>query len=333
MTRTRGERYRTTMSLALAFAGVIGIAGIFSVRDSNGQVKGDPKPSPSKSGRDARKIEWTTDIDDAIQTVEKDDFKIFFERYAPVEVLRQLRQQDLLDRAATVLAGKPQAKAQLLAILKAIRKQTPAFDKSRGLATIQFDAFKDGVEEISGELHLPVTEGIELTGLGGNLNKVLADASELLMKEDTRTFIEKLLPASELARLQEPAAMQDLLQQFKSLAAVPAGQDAPNVMQQLKADFIRMRQLTPQMTEEGKVAVFRIEPPINQPLNPQQVRIIKFQKVGDNWRFFDDAARVATELTRQAKLKPPSTTTTIQMELIGGNWRFIELPTLGFGRQ
>ena len=38
--------------------------------------------------------------------------------------------------------------------------------------------------------------------------------------------------------------------------------------------------------------------------------------------------RVIAELTRQSRLKPRSAVTTVLMERIGGNWRFIELPAL-----
>lgn len=338
MTRTRGEWRRATIPLALVLSGVAGMVTLVSVGDLSGQGTGNPGAVKTKSTSSAaREPDLAADLDEAIRILEQGDFRTFLERYAPVEVLRRLRQQDLIERAATVLAGQPLAKQQLLAILKALRKQTPTYDKSRGLATLQFDTLAHGVEEVAGELHLPITDGVKLVGLGGDLTKVMAEAARLLAAGDFQTFVERLFPESELARLQESGAMQNLLQQFQVAPELsktpprptvpkqptPPVQDSPSLLQSLQADFKLLQTLKPELTEKGQVAVYRIESPDQQP-----VRIIKFQKTGGDWRLFDDAGRVVAELTRQAKLKPRSAVTTVLMERVGGNWRFIELPAL-----
>lgn len=338
MMRTRGEWRRATIPLGLVLSGVVGMVTLVSVGDLSGQGPGNPGAGTTKSTSSvAREPDLVTDLDEAVRMVEQNDFRSFLERYAPVEVLRRLRQQDLFERAATVMAGQPQTKQQLLAILKALRKQTPTYDKSRGLATLQFDTLASGVDEVAGELHLPDTNGLKLVGLGGDLNKVHAEAERLLSAGDFPTFVERLFPASELARLQEPGAMQDLLQQFKATPEVSKTpprptlpkqptqpvSDSPSLLQSLQADFKLLQTLKPELTEKGQVAVYRIESADQQP-----VRVIKFQKSGNDWRLFDDAGRVSAELTRQAKLKPRSAVTTVLMERIGGNWRFIELPAL-----
>ena len=332
MMRTRGEWWRATIPVALVLSAVIGTVMLVSVGDLSGQGTGNPGTGKSKSSSSAaREPDLAADLDEAVRILEQDDYRTFLERYAPVEVLRRLRQQDLFERAATMMSGQPQTKSQLLAILKALRKQTPTFDKSRGLATIQFDTVASGVDEVAGELHLPATDGVKLVGLGSDLNKVTAEAARLLAASDFQTFVERLFPASELARLQEPGAMQELLQQF---APTPSTQPAlqrtskpvaetPRLLQSLQADFKLLQTLKPELTEQGRVAVYRIESPDQLP-----VRVVKFQKVGADWRLFDDAGRVSAELTRQAKLKPRSAVTTVLMERIGGNWRFIELPAL-----
>lgn len=338
MMRTRGEWWRATIPVALVLSAVIGTVMLVSVGDLSGQGTGNPGTGKSKSSSSAaREPDLAADLDEAVRILEQDDYRTFLERYAPVEVLRRLRQQDLFERAATMLAGQPQTKQQLLAILKALRKQTPTFDKSRGLATLQFDTLANGVEEVAGELHLPVTDGVTLVGLGGDLNKVLAEAARLLAAGDFQIFVERLFPASELARLQEPGAMQNLLQQFQvapevlktpqrptqSKQSTQPIQDPPSLLQSLQADFKLLQTLTPELTDKGQVAVFRIDSQ-----NQQPVRVIKFQKTGSDWRLFDDVGRVIAELTRQSRLKPRSAVTTVLMERIGGNWRFIELPAL-----
>ncbi len=338
MTRPRGEWRRAAIPLAILVSGVIGTATLITVSDLSGQGTGKPS-SPA-----AREPDLAADLDAAMRVIEQDDFATFLERYAPVDVLRRLRQQDLVDRAAKVMAGQPQTKQQLLAVLKALQKQSPKYDKSRGLATLEFDPLVHGVDSIPGELHLPATDELKFVGLGDDLNKVLAEAARLLAAGDFQKFVDGLFPASELARLQEPGAMQDLVQQFKvatdspktpptALKPVPNKPnsnapvvDAPSLLQALQADFKLLQTLTPELTDRGRVAVFRIDLK-----NQQPVRVIKFQKSGNDWRLFDNADRVTAELTRQAKLKPNSAVTTVQMERIGGNWRFIELPALGLG--
>lgn len=333
MTRTHNEGGHARLSLALVFSGVLGIVALFSMTEINGQGPGKPKTSPAA----ANEPDLGKDLDDAIQILEKGDFRAFFERYAPVEVLRRLRQQDLVDQAAAVMSKQPQTSQQLLAILKALRKQTPTFDKSRGLATIQFDTAANGVEEVPGELHLPLTEDVKLVGLGGDLKKVLAEASKLLAAGEIQTFVERIFPASELARLQQPGALQDLVTQIKgatdttkppfaapAFPGQPQGQEIPNLLQTLQADFQQLQNLKPTTEQKDKVqvAIFRIESP------DLPARVVKFQKVGADWRMFDDVGRVTAELSRQSKLKPRSAVTTVQMERIGGNWRFVELPAL-----
>lgn len=333
MARTHIQCRQTRRVLPLVLSGVIGIVTLFSVAQISGQGTSKPKVNATV----ANEPDLGADLDNAMKIIEQGDFRTFFERYAPVEVLRRLRQQDLLDQAAGILSKQPQTSQQLLAILKALRKQTPTFDKSRGLATIQFDSAANGVETVPGELHLPMTDDVKLAGLGGDLKKVLAEATRLLAAGEVQTFVERMFPASEVARLQEPGAIQDLVTQIKgatdtarppfsppAFPGQPQGQETPSVLQTLQADFQLLQNLTPttELKDKVQVATYRIESP-NQP-----VRVIKFQKIGADWRLFDDAGRVTAELTRQSKLKPRSAVTAVQMERIGGNWRFIELPAL-----
>jgi hypothetical protein len=274
---------------------------------SHGQAKKSKPAAAAAEGPDL-----AADLDEAIRVVEAGQFQKFLELYAPVEILRQMRQQDVLQQAAAMLAQQPQGKAQLLAILQALKKQTPRYDKTRGLATFEFDPFASGVPQSPVELNLPSTADQKLSGLGDDLPKVLAQATKLLEAGDVATFVEKLFPATELARLNPPDQMAALLQQFK---------DTPELQTAMLADLRRMRLAKAELTEKGQVAVFKLAGEKDQP-----ERIVKMQKAGNHWRLFDDGPRVTDELARQAKLKPPGNVMSVQMELIGGNWRFVELP-------
>jgi hypothetical protein len=225
-----------------------------------------------------------------------------------------MRQENLVEQAAEMLAQQRETKPQLLAVLRALKKQMPRFDKSRGLATLDFDPFVSGVPEAADELHLPAAGDLKLTGLGDDLTNVLSEAVNLLEAGDMTTFVERLYPPTEIARLRQAEQLPALLQQFK---------DTPELRVALLGDFKRLKLLNSELVEKGEVAVFELAAEKDQP-----ARTVKLQKFGRDWRLFDDAPRVSAELVRQAKLKPRSAVVSVQMELIGGNWRFVELPTL-----
>jgi hypothetical protein len=273
---------------------------------------GQSKTKPKAAAATADAPELAADLDEAIRVVEAGQFQKFLELYAPVEILRQMRQQDVVQQAAAMLAQQPQGKAQLLAILQALKKQTPRFDKTKGLATFEFDPFASGLPESPLELNLPPTGDLKLSGLGDDLPKVITQATKLLEAGDIATFVEKLFPATELARLNQPDQMAALLQQFK---------DTPELQTAMLTDFKRMQATKAAMTDKGQVAVFKLAEGKDLP-----ERIVKMQKAGNHWRLFEDGPRVTTELARQSKLKPPGNVMSVQMELIGGNWRFVELP-------
>lgn len=279
---------------------------------TQGQAPEKPNP-PATPPHVASLASLLSALDDAIRQVEAGEFATFLERYAPVEMLRELRRKNLVERAAAVLAERPQTKVQLLALLRTLRKQTPQFDKSEGLAALQFDPAALEPPESVGELHIPSTAGLKLTGLGGDPPRVLGEAIRLLEAGDISTFVDRLFPATEIARLQEFGQMQALQQQFE---------DTPELTAALLADLKRMQSVQPALSGDGLVASFPLAAENGQP-----ARTIKLQKVGRDWRLFDDAPRVATEITRQAQFKS-SDLTTVELERVGGKWRFIELPLL-----
>lgn len=277
---------------------------------ANGQATSAGKSTPANS----REPDVMRDLDDAIRLIEKNEFQAFLERFAPVEILRKLRQQDLVERAAGVMNEQAQTKLRLLIVLNALKKQTPRFDKSRGLATIDFDPLANNVPELQADLHLPDTSGLKLTGLGSDHARVIDEAIRLLESGDIATFVERLFPAAEVARLRDDAQRQVLHQQFKS---------HPEISRSMIADFKRMQSVQPELDDQGQTALFRLAAGQGQP-----ARTIKLQKIKGDWRLFDDSPRVAQELLRQSQLKPRSNVTPVQLELIGGNWRFVELPFL-----
>ena len=309
MLKPRGDWIRT--SALAAISGLIFGGTVLLPPPANlmGQGPGKPKSADVAT----HKSNLTGDIAIAIQLVEKDEFRTFLELYCPVELLRKLRQEDLVDRAAAVMASQPKTKVQLLILLKALMEQSPKFDKSGGMATLDVDPTAGGIEEVPGELKIPDAFNLTATGLGSDLNRVIADAIKLLETAEFGTFVDRVFPASELGRVQSSDARKGLLMTF---------QETPELAKTMIADLKQLQSVEPEMTENGTVATFSI------PSSERSKRTIKFQKIGTNWRLFDDSPRVVTELSRQAKLKPGSTIKIIHMERVGGNWRFIELPIL-----
>src|SRR5262249_52992770 len=146
---------------------ILAAGSVFSHCIPAGHAQSRTKAKPANAA--AEEPDLSADLDEAIRIVEAGQFQKFLERYAPVEILRQMRQQDVVQQAATMLAQQPQGKAQLLAILQALKKQTPRYDKSRGLATLEFDPLASGVPEAPVELNLPPAGDLKLAGLGDDL--------------------------------------------------------------------------------------------------------------------------------------------------------------------
>jgi hypothetical protein len=317
-------RWRTAVAGAALFSFIV-VTSMLTLPQS---LLGQPAASTAKSSPN-HSDEIVKDLDEAIRILEKGDFKLFLELYAPVEALRKLRQQNLVDRAAAGMAGQPQSTRKLIATFKALKSTPPKFDRSGGLAVLEFDPRPHGIDEIPGELHLPASEGQKLTQLGSDLKVVLKQASKLLDDGDYKEFVEGLFPASEIARLKTPGAMQELLLLFQrgpdSAPFVEGGKRMTGspLLISLKADLALLQTMTPEVAEQGKLAVFHIDAKPDQP-----ARDIKFQLVEGSWRFFDNAERITNELSAQSKLKPRSAVVVVQMERVGGNWRFIELPAI-----
>lgn len=327
MTRTERQlRFATRLVLLVALS-LFGVNASLTTTEVNGQQDDSAKPKQTP--------DVMADIDDAIVTLENKDFTRFVDRYAPADILRQLRRENAVAPAVQKLAGQPKFKPQMVKLLKALRKLEPTYDDSHGLATFRYDSMADGFKEFSGELHLPETENLNMEGLGDDLKKALAEGEKLLAQNQIQQFIERIFPASALSRLKEPDQMRALVHQFTVVPEapkVPRGgraqkQNSPTVLEVMRDDLKRTQALTPELIDGGQVAIFRIDSGKQAP-----ERAIKFQKVRGHWRFFDGANRISNELTRQAKLKPTSSIVDVQWELIGGNWRFVDFNSLPFER-
>ncbi|MCY2963771.1 MAG: hypothetical protein NT069_09020 [Planctomycetota bacterium] len=253
-----------------------------------------------------------SDIDAAIKSLEEGDFEQFLELYAPVTILRDLRTGDAVANAANDLKSIPEFKTQMLTLLGHLKKGTPKYDASKGLATFEIDlspaAPAEG-DEVAVP-RLPDVSNVKSKGLGGDLPKVLTGAIALLEKREYAKFVDALFPLTEIVRLNQEDGNAALVRQFE---------ETPELRTAMLADFKRMQQATPKMTEKGQVAEFALKAE-----KGASARTVKLQKSGSDWRLYDDSPRVVAELARVAKLKPASAVETIQMERIGGNWRFVD---------
>ncbi len=107
-----------TQRLLMAVS-IVGAALVLWAIDQ--QTHGQARP-PAKPKRVAGQPDLATDLDEAIRLVEAGEFQTFLEKYAPVEILRRMRQEDLVEQAAAALAGRPQSKSQLLTVLRALKE-------------------------------------------------------------------------------------------------------------------------------------------------------------------------------------------------------------------
>lgn len=285
---------------ATAVAGVVLAMSVWQ-----GMGYAQPKPAASEP-----KI--ADDLADLERALEAKDYATFIEKYVPVEDLRQIRKQNILNQVGQQFAARPES-AKLLALVKKLKTLTPTYDPSKGEATFTMPELVGTDAE---SIVPPDPTGKPGPGYGGDLKAVLAACVVDIDKADWKTFVAKMYPAREAARLQDSGELQTLI----------ATLDAhPGMREQLRADLKQMQALQPRIT--GNVAEFTLK------RRALPDRTVKLQKSGADWRFFDNSAAVTAEIQKIAALKLPdfkaaSDEGQVRFERIGGNWRFVKMPRL-----
>jgi hypothetical protein len=297
----------------------------------------NPKVSPSGSPKQAAptpaQAEVQRTLNDAIAVVEAGDLVKFVQFYAPVELLRNLRDQGRLE----TLRSSPPDSRILLSLLRRfqngevrlerdglVARVTPRRDKSDSPPKEDVDA-PDPLAVVPS----PKLDKIKLVGYGSDLSQVLKSSLAALDTGELESFIDHVFPAGELGRLQAHGKPQLVARLNKQR----------ELFEQMRRDLKALGDATPEFNADKTVATFVLRTPTaDKRLGdaPPELRTVKFQKVAGSWRFYDNSTPVREEIARQSRLLPPKlkysagmrteNPDVLVMEKLGSSWRLAALP-------
>src|SRR5579859_6447074 len=104
MWQLRDKRLNALLSRTLFLTGLIGIVTCFAF-----DLRGQPATKAEKAKANV-KPDLMADLEELSRVLEKSDFRVFVERYGPVEMLRQVRREDAMDEAVAGLSSRPHVK-------------------------------------------------------------------------------------------------------------------------------------------------------------------------------------------------------------------------------
>ena len=320
------------LSVALLLAATSGCGDDDADSDGDASAEGGGAESGGDSGDSVPAAKAGTPeaavyaaLDDATARLKKADIYGFIEHYAPVSQIAHMRRnKEAMDEAVQELAAKPGRLNLLIDIFQRARKGTIEFDESGAVATIVLPVPKVKVEPEPPRdvIKEPVLTNAKLNGYGSNIGEVVGKALESLNAGKTDDFVANMFPASELRH-------PDAATQLKTLQARIAA--SPEMVEQMKTDLIAISELTPEMEDGGKTAVFALagsEVEYGRGKSTLPDRTFKFQLVEDSWRLYDNSTAVRKEIARQSALPPPKFEAPdeidgdyIQLERLGDQWR------------
>ncbi len=292
-----------------------------------------PATSPSTPATPADEVRAA--LVDALTLLEQKKYKEFFENYAPTEELRQMRQQNALDKAAAEFGNAPHS--QLLHdLMKYLETQTPQLSDDGGLAT--FTVPEDwrspapaGTEPAVPDDATPgipetrATAPVELStepvpGYSGELASVLEQAAQALQADDVKAFIENMFPIGEVQRLRGAEPYAEVLERLS---------ENPDMKTRMIADLQAAAKATPVMDATGTVATITLPPAGKNALE----RTLRFEQVEGHWRLFNAAGPIRESVAAQLKNQPPVLPNQtpepdprqFQLERIGTQWRILKI--------
>jgi hypothetical protein len=274
---------------------------------------------------------------DARTLLEQKKYKEFLEGYAPIEALRQMRQNNAVDDEARRFGDAPHRQT-LVDLLKYLETQTPAMSEDGGIATFtipedwrspapaESGAGQDAPEDTAPSVpQTRATASAELStepvsGYSGELASVLEQAAQALESDDVPAFIENMFPIGEVQRLRGAEPYAEVLERL-------AGN--PDMKKRMIADLKEAAKATPVLDESGTVATITLPATGKNALE----RTLRFEQVEGHWRLFDAAGPIRETVAAQLKNQPPVLPNQtrepdkreFQMERIGTQWRILEI--------
>ncbi len=245
-------------------------------------------------------------IEEMIELLETGEIKTFVETRLRASDLQKLRRggQASYDRQLKRLSAPPVIE-MLIDELRAVRDSVPHLNEARTTARLQMqfnaDASPRSPEELSAELNR--TSLIEVSGFGDDLKTVLARAVEVLTDsnspKDSRLddFVSSVFPVSELYK---PDSGLRTTHWFERIEWSQALVDS------MVTDLQALQTLTPQYEDDGNIASFVIPGEVREQSagTRDPDRLIRFELVDGNWRFFDNTRRAREATADWSKLHP-----------------------------
>ncbi|GAB4159563.1 MAG: hypothetical protein Tsb009_36850 [Planctomycetaceae bacterium] len=288
-------------------------------------IRTTQKKSPNAAEIQAQK-EVHAAMRDAIRTWESGKFREFLEYYAPVEELQRIRRGEdggtagLAKRIAQIKKEDPKRFLEMtksvVEKMKKSLKLKAKFDPSYHIAKFHIVYQPEEILSVKQlTLFKVVNPVVNATGYGLDLKNTIKAAQKDLQNGNVLSYLKKMLPISELQQ-------NDVAKLAARMKASP--KSISTALNDLKA----MQALVEKTDIKQNVAVFKIPRPplIVDDFNGQKhkieigPKIIKLEKVGKHWRFFDNTIRLQKNLgTLQQNV--PAYKTIFIMEKFKDHWR------------
>ncbi len=264
----------------------------------------DPPQKPETTPKDPES-QFQADLDDAISLLEKEDYKLFIERYFPIEALREIRKDTQLNTFLAFLKQSPELRKSFLTRFKAMKTGKLMFrdDDKTMLAVLMTDA--SGVPKHDFGLRNPDNEKIpSYPGFPGDVKTALEGAVKALEAGEHEKFIENMFPDSEIHVTVNQDRQEALMARLKA---------HPQMVEKMVEDLKALQKLDPKLNAEGSKATFVLNP------GTKAERTVVLEKSG-TWKFADTAKAIRKAMYQQS-LKTNPDYKTSKWERIRDHWR------------
>lgn len=317
----RNARLRRAVLFALLPPAAVISAAIFLHFARAANAPPDAAAAQTREATDAAsgpKKEVYAAIDDAIGTLEGPDYRQFMEFYAPVSYLQTVRRSP---GGVTGFARRAERNKQeveqfneVLDRLRRARKATPTFNKEQTIATLVYVVEPERKLKPS-DLPFAATAKKNkrpVKGYGGDLKTAIRKSIAALQAGRLSEYLANMLPVTDLQT-------GDVATFTKRLKV------SPRAVRQTIADLKALQTIAPAFSGNGTVATYTVPTPQTREKGRDKNvrlpdRVFKFQKVGGNWRLYDNTAAMRAAV---AKFRDtiPAVTETLVMEKFRDHWR------------
>lgn len=255
------------------------------------------------------------DLQEAVSMLDKKQFRLLIADFLPPQQIRSIsrnssRTQTLSDRES----------ADLKAHLQAAMGGQFGFNRNYTLVEIHYVKQPVTLIPPGPPQYIPSTDDRpagRVSGLGSNLATALKSAVTLLEGDKLQEFIRSAYPLAEVAKLSEADFMDRMVARIS---------ENPDMKQAMIRDLNSAAGAQPQIS--GNEAQVKLPPLV--PGDPD--RILKFQLVDDNWRFYDGRSETRTKYRELVSADVPAVTIpgsrgTVMLVRSGENWRLSGAPT------